>query len=250
MKPNVSKGKLMMSNKHEKNRALLWPANGKMRRAVQRLAVVFSLMAVSGPAAYAAEDVILVEKDKVTINGDLEVTGAGVIPVGGIVMWSGDPQKLPEGWALCDGNRVEGVITPNLMGQFVVGYDPDDVDYRKVGKPKTNAGVRTSQHEHNVRAHSHGKGNLYIAKSGTHKHNIDGDGDGGGDNYRIDKWKSKNVHRRYDTWTAEHQHENVHFGGRVGNTKGVDGDMNQPTTTMKIDNRPPYYVLAFIMRIR
>lgn len=50
-------------------------------------------------------------------------------------LYCGSVSSIPAGWQLCDGSNG----TPNLKGQFIVGYDPDDVDYdtiRKVGGAK------------------------------------------------------------------------------------------------------------------
>lgn len=41
----------------------------------------------------------------------------GNIPSGTIVMWSGNQNSIPTGWALCDGNNG----TPDLRDKFIVG---------------------------------------------------------------------------------------------------------------------------------
>lgn len=46
---------------------------------------------------------------------------SGVVPIGGIIMWSGSLSALPTGFSLCDGSTVNGVVSPNLQGLFVVG---------------------------------------------------------------------------------------------------------------------------------
>ena len=43
------------------------------------------------------------------------------VPPGGIIIWSGASNAIPEGWALCDGKNG----TPNLMGKFILGYGYD-----------------------------------------------------------------------------------------------------------------------------
>ncbi len=45
-------------------------------------------------------------------------SGGGTIPLGGIIMWSGS--TAPNGWALCDGSTVNGRQTPDLRGRFVL----------------------------------------------------------------------------------------------------------------------------------
>lgn len=42
-------------------------------------------------------------------------------PIGGIIMWSGSLTQIPMGWALCNGTKVNGFTTPNLVDKFVVG---------------------------------------------------------------------------------------------------------------------------------
>ena len=43
------------------------------------------------------------------------------VPYGVIVMWSGQSNEIPAGWALCDGANG----TPDLRGRFVVGAGGD-----------------------------------------------------------------------------------------------------------------------------
>lgn len=73
-----------------------------------------------------------------TVTGPVEVPGGiagpGAVPKGAILMWSGDPAKLPEGWYLCNGSGwlANGDPVPDLRGSFIVGHDPDNHDYRSV----------------------------------------------------------------------------------------------------------------------
>jgi microcystin-dependent protein len=56
-----------------------------------------------------------------TVTGQLQAAttvGGGWVPVGGIIMWSGAPDQIPAGWALCDGRNG----TPNLQDRFVLGW--------------------------------------------------------------------------------------------------------------------------------
>ena len=60
----------------------------------------------------------------VTIDSELRVdkisantfTGGGTVPPGGIIMWSGSQDDVPNGWQLCNG---EG-RTPDLRGRFIM----------------------------------------------------------------------------------------------------------------------------------
>lgn len=44
-------------------------------------------------------------------------------------LYCGSVAAIPLGWKLCDGSHG----TPNLSGQFIVGYDPNDEDYNAIG---------------------------------------------------------------------------------------------------------------------
>lgn len=52
---------------------------------------------------------------------DHEHDGDASLPVGVVLMWSGELDEIPDGWALCDGEDD----TPDLTGRFVVGADED-----------------------------------------------------------------------------------------------------------------------------
>ena len=85
-----------------------------------------------------------------TVEGDLTVVGGaisgfGSVPIGGIIMWSGAENQIPEGWVLCNGNNG----TPDLRGRFVVGAGGN---YRKgdVGG-SDNVALTVSQ----IPSHSH-----------------------------------------------------------------------------------------------
>jgi len=44
-----------------------------------------------------------------------------LFPAKMIVLWSGGPAEIPDGWGLCDGTKG----TPDLRGKFVVGINPN-----------------------------------------------------------------------------------------------------------------------------
>lgn len=65
-------------------------------------------------------------KEGLTVGGDATMggglkagsfTGIGALPVGTIILWFGDTNQAPDGWAFCDGNNG----TPDLRGKFAVG---------------------------------------------------------------------------------------------------------------------------------
>lgn len=69
-----------------------------------------------------------------SIEAEQGLVGLGAVPVGAILMWSGDPAKLPAGWHLCNGVGwfANGDRVPDLRGRFIVGHDPRYADYAQV----------------------------------------------------------------------------------------------------------------------
>lgn len=138
--------------------------------------------------------------------------GNGTIPIGGIIMWSGAINQIPAGWALCNGYNG----TPNLMDRFVVGagynYSPG------------NAG---------------GSGLIYVRTENMPAHNHyykDGFGS---------FWGQGNIGNDSTPTTWGPDDISLNAGWiwyRDMYTSVVGG--SQP-----IDSRPPYYALAYIMRI-
>ncbi|WP_421700139.1 hypothetical protein [Ancylobacter sp.] len=78
-----------------------------------------------------------------TVTGPVEVpggiSGPGAVPRGVILMWTGDPARPPEGWALCDGNNG----TPNMRAKFPVGADGGWFKFREAGG--------TASHNHDIK---------------------------------------------------------------------------------------------------
>lgn len=77
-----------------------------------------------------------------SIEAEQGLVGLGAVPVGAILMWSGDPAKLPAGWHLCNGVGwfANGDPVPDLRGRFIVGHDPRYADYAQV---RTTGGSAT-----------------------------------------------------------------------------------------------------------
>lgn len=51
------------------------------------------------------------------VHGRVQDAKGQVMPVGGIIMWSGNIGQIPEGWELCNGQNG----TPDLRDRFIVG---------------------------------------------------------------------------------------------------------------------------------
>ena len=167
-----------------------------------------------------------------------------VIPQGMITMWSGTTP--PKGWIICDGNNN----TPDLRGRFIVSYNPGDVNYNNPGNISeggTSEGSRGGDPSFtlsiaNIPLHNHSV-NLTTNTTGSHTHSYTDDvvttpnreGDPGNRGGQVDGYTNQN---KTTGTSGNHSHT---LNGNTGNA-GF-------TSPSSIDNRPPYYVLAFIMKL-
>lgn len=159
-----------------------------------------------------------------------------LVPIKGIIMYSGLQADIPANWAICDGNNG----TPNLVNKFVVAaasFDVGTEEWRTAvdGTSKESGGAATKTLGTNeLPSHTHG-----ITDPG-HQH-------------------TTNV----DSGTLFHVGgvaNAVNFGGPGGypgtafnmddaNT-GITSTDGQPGTTGEaFDILPPYYAIAYIMRV-
>ena len=188
-------------------------------------------------------------------------------PPGTIVMWSGT--DIPPGWALCNGNWYNPndntdsgpasigkrtVLTPNLSGRFVVGLHDEDFDYNAIGKSggEKKHTLTTNEipaHNHPIPSHRHPI-NMSTQSAGTHHHEIftrlgNSDGSASSAVRRTTSGTAGGNSVYYDTESAgAHTHT---INGYTGYWNGTSGNNSQGGEAH--ENRPPYYVLAYIMKL-
>jgi microcystin-dependent protein len=197
------------------------------------------------------------------VNGDVHSKSLAVdgfannalMPTGGIIMWSGDPANLPAGWALCDGATVGTFVTPDLRGRFIVGYDKNSSNSPTVASPDgttTNYGaVKNTGGETGhilskleLPKHTHVIGNgtdgSSMSDPGDHIHGAQTrqvKGDNGSSTWALDI-NAGDQGLQYVSPAGKH----IHTGATGdGTTDGLTGKVHE--------NRPPYYVLAFIIKL-
>jgi hypothetical protein len=137
-----------------------------------------------------------------------------IVPIGFIGMWSGSVGSIPTGWGLCDGTNS----TPNLSGKFIVGYNSGDSDYNAIGA--TGGAKTVALTKAQIPKHRH----QYTTLEGTTPTEFNADNASG-----IDF-----THQTHDS--EDGSNDGVGAGGSGGNGAAHE-------------NRPPYYTLAYIMKL-
>jgi microcystin-dependent protein len=222
----------------------------------------------------------------VSINGatgDLMDAGAtvySIIPLYGIIMWSGAVSAIPSNWALCDGTNG----TPNLTGKFIVHADADASGTYNVGQTGGSNSVTLAEGE--LPSHLHTAGTLALSASGVHAHNTQvansgNHGHNAGTNaggahrhnasYNIERYGVNGPNNKTGrdggssatngiNNVGNHNHGvNIGGGGDHSHTVTIANSSNHTHTASGStgatgsgtahENRPPYYALAYIMRL-
>lgn len=143
------------------------------------------------------------------------------IPRGLIAMWNGT--QVPNGWALCNGQIVDDLQTPDLSGKFVVGWQSSNEDYNLIGNTGGQDKVTLTTPE--IPSHVHNFADAYYIEA------HDGIGINGS------QWIGNNLYGSNKT-----DRDNSHVALWDHDTRAVGG--GQPH-----ENRPPYYVLAYIIKL-
>lgn len=149
------------------------------------------------------------------VDEEIKKIAAYNVPRGAIVMWSGSVTQLPTGWVLCNG--LNG--SPNLQGKFIVGYNPNDPEYNGIGNTGGSDYVTLGIDQ--MPAHNHIDSLQTLDPDRVFNHFSYRTLDGGVEMLR-GKWQHDRMYQGYTSTS----------GG------------SQPH-----ENRPPYYVLAFIIKL-
>lgn len=140
------------------------------------------------------------------------VSLASGIPSGGIILWSGSANTIPSGWVLCDGNNG----TPNLVDKFILGAGATTPAVGTTGGSK-DAIVVNHTHTVNDPGHNHA---VAIAAGSP------------GLIAQVANSYYGNTNNTRPTTTSK--------TGITINNQGSDGTNA---------NMPPYYALAYIMKL-
>jgi len=167
-------------------------------------------------------------------------TAQGIVPTGGIIMWSGSPSSIPDGWALCDGSNG----TPELSGRFIVGYSGSG-DYfmnntggaEEVTLQGNQTGVASHTHGHNLQT-SGSKADFRIVTAEVVA------GSSSKEN-RLKRGAKTGLRSEQSLSNGPILFQNNHTHSLTGS---IGGTTDQPASQPH-ENRPPYYTLAYIMKL-
>jgi len=171
---------------------------------------------------------------KLKVPGGLEVDGAlNFLPRGSIIAWNGN--TAPTGWALCNGSNG----TPDLRGRFILGLGQ--------GAGLTNRTINqkggTETHKltvNEIPAHNH-----TMNTAGNHNHTFK-------DAFYAEAWgaekkwgnnlpgSNKGADSDNAVWT---------LGNNTNNSGNHTHTINNTGGGQAHNNMPPFYVLAYIMRL-
>ena len=155
------------------------------------------------------------------------------VPIGAIIMWSNyNSNPIPSNYALCDGTAG----TPDLRGRFILSSGTAPLlTSRIIGQ---TGGIETVT--------------LDISQIPSHNHNVNGSTSQDGDHFHtsyvvnssqyqagflVDAYSGYNVFQNVNTTNAGTHSHTINF-----NSADTGGGQSH-------ENMPPFYVLAYIMRI-
>ncbi|GLR15576.1 phage baseplate protein [Portibacter lacus] len=156
-------------------------------------------------------------------------------PKGGIIMWRGT--TAPTGWAICDGNNG----TPDLRGRFIVGTGNSGIGGTTTYALNATGGEQTvTLTTSQLPAHTHGSGTLTTDDSGSHSHGL-------GSRGVVLSCVGCNSGNVADGSTDDSDISGTKQGGN--HSHDVTGNTGSAGTGNAHENRPPYYALAYIMKL-
>lgn len=187
-----------------------------------------------------------------------DILAATQLPRGIITMWSGATNAVPSGWALCDGNNG----TPNLKDRFIVGagqsYGVGNTGGSITRTPSvwTNAagtGIQvagTAITEAQMPWHTH-SGSVGSDASIQVQDSIQSSSAGewlADDSFGSIGWSPSPIRKPLKEFSASLSINGT--GGNQPHYHGVTDNGHAHTAAASaIDVRPPYYALAFIMKL-
>ncbi len=177
--------------------------------------------------------------DQLTVKIPIGLSNDAV-PAGVIVAWSGTLADKPEGWAICDGTQG----TPDLRDKFIVGARQDDLDLatNKMAAKSSVMGVLLQSG--GLASHVHGDNPIVI----------NGIQYGHTEPHRLTIEEMPQHHHGYlaTPWTGaryDGHSSPLMTQQSEGQTDDTGGDQPHTHDIKAAFNVPPFYALAFIMKL-
>tara|TARA_B100000965_G_scaffold281531_1_gene239424 strand:- start:4061 stop:5638 length:1578 start_codon:yes stop_codon:yes gene_type:complete len=164
-------------------------------------------------------------------NLSIAGSGGGMIPVGGIIIWSGAQNAIPTGWALCDGSSGR----PDLRNRFVVGAGST----YSVGATGGDKDAYTVSHTHTTNStgsHAHGVSDPGHLHSYLRTTNF---ASGGGDA----------SNRRAPFQETSTNTAGNFTGISISSGGSHSHSVNSSGSSGTNKNLPPYYALCYIIKL-
>jgi len=177
-------------------------------------------------------------------------------------MWSGAGVTLPSNWKLCDGTTYNGVTTPDLRGRFILSSGQGSgLTNRTTGG--TGGAETVSLNQEHMPSHSHGVAGTYTTNNneGGHTHSVSASG-----TPQLPVYASQMLiyngqqiflvsNVQGDSGINRASYGTVSVSGTAANTleahhkHTVTISESTRGSNQAHENMPPFYVLAFIMRV-
>lgn len=200
------------------------------------------------------------EDEAYLVRDDAEDSGVnwgnGAVPIGGILIWSGSTGTIPSGWQICNGTNN----TPDLRDRFVIGSEDNYA-------VNTTGGAATKDLQHS----SHTWGSTNTESDHTHTLASSGDLTGGAHAHTHPTNTGQPIGgTQHDVTTSvaqsvsevTHTHPTPSAGAADGaHTHSITGPGNAGEHSHTVNAAtgdglgasesilPPYYALAYIMRL-
>jgi hypothetical protein len=192
-----------------------------------------------------------------------------VMPGGAIILWYGSIATIPVGWALCNGQTVNGYTTPDLRDRFVAGAS---VDYMPAGGTKELASTKIMGTTSTVGGTSatvlvsHMHGGTFSGTVSDHTHQITDPGhvhDDGTFRYLLRPPYPGSLTGNDTTGSGSEQAvgpgdgapmQKATTGITISPATGVTASgsitaASTGSTTTNYTNIPPFYALCYIMKV-
>lgn len=157
------------------------------------------------------------------------------IPIGGIIIWSGAENMIPNNWHLCDGTNG----TPDLRNRFVIGAG-NNYEINEVGGTDSVKLTISNLPSHNHSASLNLSG-LTTNSAGAHTHPV----------YKYMTTRQVSMDETLGAYSYGYGTVNIPTSGAHTHTISGSGTVSIGNTGSgeAFDNMPPYYALCYIMKI-